>query len=74
MKPKPLLRLASEATNWTDLQLSDLVGKAESTVQAIRSGRIPEHLTAEQKQRLADEIRGFLQDGAEALAEIEMRS
>lgn len=74
MKLKPLLLLAKEATNWTDPQLADLVGIPRSTVQAIVSGRTPEYLNDGQKRQIAEEVRGFLQDGAEVLAEIEMRS
>lgn len=74
MKPKPLLLLAKEATNWTDPQLADLVGKPRSTVQAIIAGRTPEYLSEAQKRLIAEEVRGFLEDGAEVLAEIELRS
>lgn len=71
---RPLLALVKEATNWTDPQIGDLIGMPRSTVQAVICGRTPEYLTDHQKQLMADELRGFLEDGAEALAEIEMRS
>lgn len=72
--PLPLLQLAREATNWTDPQLAGLLGIPPSSVQAIRVGRMPEKLTPAQTEALITELRGFLEDGAEVLAEIELRS
>jgi hypothetical protein len=71
---KPLLALAKEATNWTDDQLGDLVAMPRSTVQAVIAGRTPEYLSEAQRRAIVEDVRGFLQDGAEILAEIEIRS
>ena len=73
MKPRPLILVAYEVTRWTDLEMGDLLGIPKSSVQAIRAGRMPEKLTAAQRDLLIDEMRGFADDVQDALAEIEMR-
>ena len=73
-KPTPLLQLLREATNWTDAQIGDLVGIPAGSIYSIRIGRIPEKLSDIQRKLVIIELHEFLKDGAEVLAEIEMRS
>lgn len=71
---KPLLQILRECTRWEDQQIADLIGIPKGSVHSIRSGRTPERLDPLQVQVILEELRGFIEDAQEGLAEIEMRS
>jgi hypothetical protein len=71
-KPVPLLERARLITNWYDGEMALLLNMSRASVQAMRCGRTPEYLSAEQRRTLIDAIRDFLKQGGEELEELEI--
>ncbi len=74
MTDEPIVTKVKWMTGWTDKQIAEVIGMSEPTVQAYRLGRIRENLKPAQIRALLTELRGWMTDCAECMAEIESRS
>lgn len=63
-----------ELTGWTDVQIAQLLGTARSNVQAFRTGKLPENLTQEQRDKLLNAARAYQAQVQASVAEMELYS
>ena len=61
-------------TNWTDPEMSEIVGLAKPTIQAYRCGRLPEKLSPAQRAALLAELKAWLALAINTVEEIEFLS
>ena len=67
-----LFERVATLTGWKDADLAQILGIGRSTVQAVRTGRIPGYLTANQRHALVQALRLYRDQIADAVIELEM--
>ena len=69
-----LIEKFAALTSCSDGEIARLLGMSRSTVQAYRTGRLEENLSAQQKHKLVSAAQTYRQQIYEAVAELEMFS
>ena len=67
-----LLRAAQEITGLSHGDLASIVGVSRPLVQKVCAGSAPEYLTADQKAKLIEAVRAFVQMARDGLETMEL--
>ncbi len=67
-----ILQTVQDITGCTDDELASLIGRSRPTVQAYRSGRLPEYLDGQQSKALRMAVRLFRDRIVQAVDELEL--